>query len=393
MSEVLAIIPARGGSKGVPRKNLRPFAGRPLVTHSIAHAKASRAVTRTVVSTDDPEIAAVSRDAGAEVVARPPDLSGDTAASEPALLHALDTLAAHDGYRPRLVVFLQATSPIRDPSDIDSAVAALQEQRADSLLSACESHDFLWTIADGLAAPLNYDPARRPRRQDMQPQYRENGSIYVVQTAGFLSTRCRLFGRIAVYPMPALKSFQIDMPADFDLLEALYAAHRRATILPALADVQLLVFDFDGVMTDNRVLVMQDGAEGVLCNRSDGLGIGMLQKTGLPLLVLSKEQNPVVAARCRKLGLECLQGIDDKPAALSRLLAARRIDPRHAAYVGNDLNDLGCMELVGVPLAVADAYPPVLAAASYVTKAAGGVGAVREICDLFLAAQPARRSS
>jgi N-acylneuraminate cytidylyltransferase len=147
-----------------------------------------------------------------------------------------------------------------------------------------------------------------------------------------------------------------------------------------------VVFDFDGVMSDNRVLVMQDGTEGAICNRSDGLGIGMLKAAGMPMLVLSKEQNPVVGARCRKLGLECHQGIDDKLTRLREILGERALAMRDVAYVGNDINDLACMREVGMPIAVADAYPQVLAVAKMVTAKAGGHGAVREVCEALLAA-------
>jgi YrbI family 3-deoxy-D-manno-octulosonate 8-phosphate phosphatase len=155
----------------------------------------------------------------------------------------------------------------------------------------------------------------------------------------------------------------------------------------ALANLALIVFDFDGVMTDNRVLVMQDGTEGVLCNRSDGLGVGMLKDAGLAMLVLSKEQNPVVAARCKKLKVECIQGIDDKLARLTAILAERNLDASNVAYVGNDLNDVECMSNVGVPIAVADAYPQVLKVARLATTRNGGHGAVREVCDWILRAR------
>ncbi len=151
--------------------------------------------------------------------------------------------------------------------------------------------------------------------------------------------------------------------------------------------MELVVFDFDGVMTDNRVLVLQDGTEGASCDRSDGLGVGMLKAAGMPMLVLSKEQNPVVGARCRKLGLECHQGIDDKLTKLRDLLASRGMTMADIAYVGNDINDLACMREAGLPIAVADAYPPVLAAAKMVTVKPGGKGAVREVCDALLAAR------
>lgn len=155
---------------------------------------------------------------------------------------------------------------------------------------------------------------------------------------------------------------------------------------PLLSKIKLLVFDFDGVMSDNRVLVMQDGSEGTLCNRSDGLGIGILKSLGLPMLVLSKETNPVVSARCKKLKIECLQGIDDKLTVLREFAATRSLVMGDIAYVGNDINDLGPMSAVGVPIAVADAYPPVLAAARLITHRPGGHGAVREVCDALAAA-------
>jgi len=155
-------------------------------------------------------------------------------------------------------------------------------------------------------------------------------------------------------------------------------------------DIRLLIFDFDGVMTDNRVLVMQDGTEGAVCNRSDGLGIGNLKeesiKNGwnLSMMVMSKERNPVVGKRCEKLKLECRQGIDDKLSELQRVIQERGISLGQVAYVGNDINDLACMRVVGLPIAVGDAYPPVLAVAKGVTTKLGGHGAVREVCDWFI---------
>ena len=151
--------------------------------------------------------------------------------------------------------------------------------------------------------------------------------------------------------------------------------------------ISLLVFDFDGVFTTNQVLVMQDGTEGVLCNRSDGLGIGMLKKSGMPMLVLSAEVNPVVAARCRKLNLDCVQGEADKLGALKRILKERNLDPKTVAYVGNDVNDVPCMQHVGFPISVADSWPSVHAHAKRTTTRPGGHGAVREVCEWFLEAK------
>ena len=153
------------------------------------------------------------------------------------------------------------------------------------------------------------------------------------------------------------------------------------------ARVKMLVLDFDGVMSNNQVLVMQDATEGVLCNRSDGLGLEMLRKAGFPVMVLSKEKNPVVGARCAKLKIECVQGIDDKTAELTKIAAARGIALGDIAYVGNDTNDLGPMGIVGLPIAVADADPRCIAAARWVTGRNGGWGAVREVCERVMGAR------
>jgi YrbI family 3-deoxy-D-manno-octulosonate 8-phosphate phosphatase len=144
------------------------------------------------------------------------------------------------------------------------------------------------------------------------------------------------------------------------------------------------------VFTDNRVLVSEDGVEHVFCTRADGIGLDALKKAGVPALVLSTETNPVVAARTKKLRLECIQGCDDKWAALSALLEQRAIEPRHVAFVGNDVNDLECLRNVGVPVCVADAYPQVKRVAKLITSKNGGRGAVREICDLIVQARTAR---
>lgn len=152
-------------------------------------------------------------------------------------------------------------------------------------------------------------------------------------------------------------------------------------------DIKLVVFDFDGVFTDNRVLVLEDGREAVFCNRSDGLGIERARAAGLDMMVLSKEKNPVVGARCRKLKLDYIQGCDDKATYLIQLAQKRGIALAHIAYLGNDVNDLPCLELVGLPACVADAYPEIVPHCVLVTQKPGGHGAVREFCDFFLAAK------
>ncbi|MBI3832376.1 MAG: SIS domain-containing protein [Planctomycetes bacterium] len=153
----------------------------------------------------------------------------------------------------------------------------------------------------------------------------------------------------------------------------------------------LVVFDFDGVMTDNGVLVHEGRQEAVRCNRSDGWGIGLMRKARVPMMVLSTEENSVVAARCGKLKLACHQGVKDKGAYLEAYLKGERIPPAEVVYVGNDGNDLGCLERVGLPVVVADAHPSVLGVAKLVLSKPGGHAAVRELCDTVLARLDAKK--
>lgn len=215
---VLCIIPARGGSKRLPQKNLLRLCGKPLIAHTIEHARGARRVCRVVVSTDNPEIARVSRDCGAEVIVRPLQLSGDKASSESALLHVLEELGK-EGYRPELVVFLQCTSPVRTSQDIDRAVDMLLRGRADSLFSACRNERFLWRRIGKRLKPLNYDYRARPRDQDHPQEYRENGSIYVFRPEILERHGCRLGGKIAVYEMDYWSSFQVDALEHLGLCE------------------------------------------------------------------------------------------------------------------------------------------------------------------------------
>ena len=153
-----------------------------------------------------------------------------------------------------------------------------------------------------------------------------------------------------------------------------------------LSQIKLLILDFDGVLTDNRVLVSQDGTESVWCNRGDGWGIARLKEKGVEILVLSTEANQVVRARCQKLGIDCIHGCNDKLTALKQIVAERSLSLEQVAYVGNDVNDLACMNYVGIPIAVADAVPTIKNIARIITANRGGYGAVREVCDLILEA-------
>ena len=215
---VVAIIPARGGSKGIPRKNVMDFCGIPLIAWSINQARASHSVSQVFVTTDDAEIAAVSEKFGASVIQRPPELATDKAATEPALVHALDVIEAKQ--RVDAVVFLQATSPLRMANDIDDAVATLSKEKFDSLFSAGVLDDFCIWIEDerGLSS-LNFDYKNRGRRQDRKPCFVENGSVYVFKPEVLRKHGNRLGGKIGIYKMRQFQTYELDSPEEIEKLE------------------------------------------------------------------------------------------------------------------------------------------------------------------------------
>ena len=218
---ITAIIPARGGSKRIPLKNIMSINGKPLIVYSIEQALQSKLVDRVVVSTDDGEIAHISKEHGAEVIKRTLKLATDTATSESALIHVLDELDKH-GESPDYIVFLQCTSPIRKDGDIDKAIMTIKESGADSLFSAYRFDKYIWRINDGLPVSINFDYKKeRWREQDFPTQYQENGSIYVIKPWVLRKNNSRFGGKLAVYEMDCLDSFQIDTQEDIYMCECI----------------------------------------------------------------------------------------------------------------------------------------------------------------------------
>ncbi|MBC7288630.1 MAG: acylneuraminate cytidylyltransferase family protein [Armatimonadetes bacterium] len=219
--EVLGIIPARGGSKGVPRKNLQPLAGKALILWTVEAAQAARTITRLVVSTDDEEIAAIAAEAGAEVIRRPPELAQDTSPTEPALFHVLETLRNSEDYEPEALALLQCTSPLRGPEIIDEGVNKLFATGCDAVMTVTPiQHWYLaGTIREGDVFVPEYDYHKRPRSQDMPEKYRENGALYVTRIDAFYRFGNRLGGEVRVIVMDPVRSIDIDSWEDFRLAE------------------------------------------------------------------------------------------------------------------------------------------------------------------------------
>jgi len=380
------VILARGGSKGIPGKNIRNFCGKPLLAWTILQAKAARLVSEVFVSSDAPEILKVAKDYGARTIFRPKDLSTDQATSESGWLHALKYIRSETLGAPKATVALQATSPLREPKDIDEAIAFFQKKAADSLFSATKMDDItLWKQQGTSLSAVTYDPNHRGRRQDRPPYLLENGSIYIFKNTFFQRSSNRLGGRLVTFNQPFWKSLEIDDAESFGLCELVFAnrlLQKSISLLPKRP--KLIVYDFDGVMTNNRALITETGVEAVWINRSDGWAIESLRKAGIRQLIISTEKNPVVSARAKKLQIEVIQGTNDKIKTLQKICSSAKIPLSKVLFIGNDLNDLPAIKKVGLAIAPQDGHPEVLKNCHFVTRAKGGEGVVREIAELLL---------
>ena len=224
IDEVVAIIPARGGSVGIPRKNLQRVGGETLVARAVRSARVAARIHRVFVSTDDAEITEEARRAGAFTIDRPAGLSTSTATSESALLHALGSLDR----APRIVVMLQATSPFIDPRDLDAAISRVDDGEADVVFSAVATPVFLWRPAGTGAAGwqgVNHDAAVRPRRQDLPPQVAETGAFYVMRRDGLQAAHHRFFGRVEPQLVDERFAVDIDTDVELEIARALASVH------------------------------------------------------------------------------------------------------------------------------------------------------------------------
>lgn len=221
MKNIVAIIPARGGSKGIPKKNLLKFCGKPLVTWSIEQALGVEAISSVWVSSNSKQILKISSQSGAKTINRPKSLSRDTSTVESAWLHALEKIEDETG-PVDIAIGLQPTSPIRESKDIEKAIKRFQKTKCDSLFSASEVGDFyIWQKKGKKLVSLNYDFQNRSRRQDFSNQYVENGSIYIFKPQILKKFNNRLAGKIQVSLMEFWKSFEIDSFEDIELCETL----------------------------------------------------------------------------------------------------------------------------------------------------------------------------
>lgn len=378
--KIIAIIPARGGSKGIPDKNIQQIGGISLIARSVISAKASKYIDEVFVSTDSDKISSIAIQAGAQVIKRPEDISGDTASSESALIYTLKKINLKSDY----FVFLQCTSPFTTTMEIDSTIERIIEQKADSCFATVINHRFLWKKThEGTVEGVNHDGRYRKRRQDLAPEYLETGAIYVMKTKTFLEEKTRFCGKVVNcnFEDESL-AFEVDSPFDLELARSIFEINFQKK--KSFEKIKLIVFDFDGVFTNNKVYIDEEGREYIRCDRGDGMGVSLLKKRDIQLMILSTESNPIVQQRAKKLGIQAFNNVEDKLSFLKKYVKELKLDFSNVCYVGNDVNDKECLAWSGISVVPADAHDSVKSIANINLKKNGGEGAVREFCDIFL---------
>lgn len=397
--EVLALIPARGGSKSIPRKNIRRFGNHPLIAYSVAAGLQAERIQRVIVSTDDEEIAQVALDYGAEVpFLRPPELSLDHVEDLPVFEHALQWLREQEGYVPDLVVQLRPTSPLRPRRCTDDAVEQLWHHvEADCVRTVTPSWQNpykMWRIeGDAMISLLRgeFDEPYNMPRQALPATYWQTGHLDVIRTETITGKHSMTGDRILPYVIDPGYALDIDTEEDWEIAQWAFRHRRLKFVVPSgggasLERVRLLAFPFNGVLADTRVRIAEDGTEVVACSRVDGMGLSLLRQQGIQVVVLGDEPHLAAEARCAKLDLP-YHVAKDRAVALERLAAAAGIPLSEVAYIGQDVDDLICLRHAGLGMAVANAHPSALVAAEWVLDFSGGQGAVREACDRILEAK------
>ena len=386
-----AFIPVRAGSKSIPLKNIKDMAGKPLVHWTIGAADGCDRIERVVVSTDSPVIEAAVEAFGSakvEIHRRSADSATDTASTEHVML---EYAREHDDFDA--MILIQATSPLLDSADLQRGIELFESGHYDSVLSVVRQKRFIWKAEGDSAEPVNYDHTCRPRRQEFDGFLVENGAFYITSRASLLEAQCRLAGKIGLAEMDEASYYEIDEPADWAIVENLLArklpsAEGTTSGQPDLSKIKALFTDCDGVLTDGGMYYSETGDEVKKFHTRDGVGFAALQREGLVVGIITAESVDLVRRRAAKLKLDELHvGATDKMAIIRELCDKYGISLDEIAYIGDDVMDIPVISAVGFGCSVSDGMSSVKDEADYITNAAGGEGAVREVADLILAAR------
>jgi len=374
IEKIVALVPLRGGSKSIPLKNIKEIGGKPLCSWTLEALEKCRQVQEVYVSTDSDRIAHVvrKRHPRTQILDRPAKYATDEATTESVMLHFAQNVDFD------VLITAQVTSPLVTDSDFGKAIHQMEKARFDSMVTGVRTKRFFWDL-DG--TPLNYDPGKRPRRQDFDGIFMENGAFYITRREILINEQSRLGGKIGVYEMGAETELEIDEPEDWIAVEKLL----RAGYPTGKKDIRVLVCDVDGTLTDGGMYYGAEGEALKKFNTRDAMGLRFLREAGVDVWIITGENSPSVIARMKKLGLtECHFGVEDKAGLLTRLCEKKNIGLEHVAYIGDDVNDLQCMRIAGLSACPGDAVEAVKEIVSFKGASKAGEGAVREFCDYLL---------
>ena len=392
----VAFIPVRGGSKSIPLKNIKPFCGRPLIYWNLEALQQVDAVERVIVATDSDEIETAASGFGfpkVEVYRRCPENATDTASTEAVMLEYLE---AHPEDDAELFMLVQATSPLTRAEDFSQALvlfSAIQKesQRYDSLLSCVRSKRFFWN-SDG--TPLNYDYRARPRRQEFDGLFMENGAFYINRVGNIRKDKNRLSGNIAVYEMPEYSSVEIDEPDDWIVAEAVMRRNSPERIVRKAADIKLFLSDVDGTLTDAVMYYDRNCNEWNKFNTHDDKGFELLRDRGIKTGVFTSANFAPVECLADKLKIDFLvQDVNNRGKLAAALGLCEKLDISldSVAYVGDDIDCGELLEAVGFAACPGDAVSSIRGIPGIrVLSRSGGCGAVREFIDSLLEVEGTR---
>uniref|UniRef100_A0A8D2LCZ6 N-acylneuraminate cytidylyltransferase n=2 Tax=Varanus komodoensis TaxID=61221 RepID=A0A8D2LCZ6_VARKO len=377
-----ALVLARGGSKGIPLKNIKLLAGVPLIGWVLRAALDAGVFQSVWVSTDHDEIEKVAKHFGAQVHRRSSEVSKDSSTSLDAIV---EFLQYHD--EVDIVGNIQATSPCLHPTDLIGVAKMIHEEGFDSVFSVVRRHQFRWSeIKKGVCdvtVPQNLNPAKRPRRQDWDGELYENGSFYFAKRP-LIERGLLQGGKMAYYEMRAEHSVDIDVDIDWPIAEQRVLRYGYFG-KDALKEVKLLVCTIDGCLTTGHIYVSEDAKEIVSYDVRDGVGISLLQKRGVEVRLISERDCSSRMLSAMKLGCIKEVNVTDKLHVVEKWRKEKGLCWKEVAYLGNEETDVECLKKAGMSAVPADACPAAQKAASYICKCNGGRGAVREFAEhIFL---------
>lgn len=380
-----AIIPARGGSEGIKRKNLQKIAGKSLIERSVAVCLKAQRISRVVVSTDDEEIGAAAVQAGALVIWRPSELADSFATSESALEHAIRELTFIGDASEHAILLVQCTSPFTRSETLDNLIQKLDEY--ESVFTGVPTHTFLWrSNASGVMESVNHSHTKRLRRQDLQPDFIESGNAYGMQLEGFQLTRNRFFGRIGVQQIDSTEWHEID--SEWDLELARYRADLDSRFhLSArndLSNIKAIVFGINDCVTDNHAIPGETEFECVALDIRTSDGIRRILDNGFQVLILTKDPKLLSLQKACDLEPNVFWVSEAKADTLAKWVKKRNLDFKNVAYFGYQIADVAPMKRCGFTSCPRNAHQSVREIADYVIGEDGVYGAIEKFCELFL---------